>query len=89
MQEVVFPKTNLVRALLTGKIEQSLHEFGFSPRDIPFLFDHTEFPAIPFKSNQLCYFHEYARDVLNHRISTKEFATLFEMNERTARRNLR
>jgi hypothetical protein len=52
------------------------------------LFDHTEFPAIRFKSNQLCHDHEYARRVLNHPVSAKNLATLREMNERTVRRNL-
>jgi hypothetical protein len=36
----------------------------------------------------LCYSHEYARDVLNHPVSTKHLATLFEMEERVVHRNL-
>jgi hypothetical protein len=44
--------------------------------------------TIPFKSNPLCYFHEHARDVLNHPVGTTEFSTLFEMNEHTVRCNL-
>jgi hypothetical protein len=88
MQEVVFPKTNLAPTLPTVRIEQGLLELGFSARDIWSLFDHTAFPAIQFKSNKLCYFHEYARDILNDSISTKDFSTLVEMNERTVRCNL-
>jgi hypothetical protein len=52
------------------------------------LFDHTKFPPIPFKSKQLCDFHEYGRDVLNHPVSMKNLAMLFEMNKWTVRRNL-
>jgi hypothetical protein len=36
----------------------------------------------------LCYFHEYPRDVLSHPVSTKNLATLFEMNEGPVPRNL-
>jgi hypothetical protein len=88
MQVVVFPKMNLAPALPTVRIEQGLLELGFSVCDIPSLFNHTKFPAIPFTSNQLCYFLEYARDVLNHPSSTKDLATLFETNEHIVRRNL-
>jgi hypothetical protein len=89
VQELVFPKTNFAAALPTERIEQDLLELGFSTCDIRSWFDHTEFPAIPFKSNQLCYFHEYARYVLNDPISPKNLAIVFEMNERIVRRNLR
>jgi hypothetical protein len=70
------------------KIEQLPLDLGFSADDIRSLCDHTEFSAIPFKSNQLCNVHECARDILNHPVSTKYLATLVEMNERTVRRNL-
>jgi hypothetical protein len=88
MQEVVFPKTNLARALPTLRIEQDSLELGFSAHDIRSLFDHTEFPAITFNSNTLCFFHVYARDILDDWFSPKNLATLFEMNERTVHRNL-
>jgi hypothetical protein len=36
---------------------------------------------------RLCFFSNYAGDILNHSINTKGFATLFDMNERRRRRN--
>jgi hypothetical protein len=87
-QEIVFLKTRFAPDLSTESIEQSLLELGFLTRDIRPLYEHTEFPAIPFKLNQSCHFHEYASDVLNDPTSMKEFTTLFKMNERTVRHNL-
>jgi hypothetical protein len=47
---------------------------GLFAHNIRSLFDHTKSPAIPFEPNQLCYFHECQRDVLNHPINFKDLA---------------
>jgi hypothetical protein len=88
MENPDFPKTNLVPALPVSTIYQKLLALGFSQRDVTALSHHTEFPTIPFRSHQLLFFHDYARDVLNHPIDTKDLAVVFEFNERTARKIL-
>jgi hypothetical protein len=50
---------------------------------------HTEFPNIPFRSHQLCFFHEYVSDILQLTISMQQLAVLFQMHLSTVRRNLR
>jgi hypothetical protein len=88
MEEVTLPKTNLAPALPFEAIRQRLADLGFCPRDIRALAEQTEFPRIPFRSHQLCFLRDYANDILKHPIGTKALAELFEMSERTVRRNL-
>jgi hypothetical protein len=52
------------------------------------LFEHSEFPGIPFKFNQSFHFEKYVIEILHHPITTKDFCILFQMSERTVRHNL-
>jgi hypothetical protein len=83
MEEVVHAKTNLAPALPIESLEQGLLELGFSERGVRSLFEHTEFPTIPFRSHQLSFLRDYARDVTNHPVSARDLARLFKINERT------
>jgi hypothetical protein len=89
MEEVVLPKTKRARALLIKSLEQGLLELGFSERDVRSLFEHTEFPRIPFRSHQLCFLRDSARGVIHHPVSARDLATRFTINERTVYRTLR
>jgi hypothetical protein len=75
-EEVVLPKTNLTPALPIESLEQGLLELGFSERDMRSLFQHTEFPMIPFRSHQPCFLHDYAPEVIKHPVSARELAKL-------------
>jgi hypothetical protein len=52
MEEVAFPKTILALALPFESMQQGFRGLGFTLRNVRFLFEHSEFPGIPFKSNQ-------------------------------------
>jgi hypothetical protein len=52
MEEVAFPKTTFALALPIESMQQGFRGLGFILRDVRFLFEHSEFPGIPFKSNQ-------------------------------------
>jgi hypothetical protein len=47
-----------------------------------------EFLQIPSESCQLCFFENSAKEFLNHPSEQKNLAMLFELNERTVRKNL-
>jgi hypothetical protein len=66
MEDVVLPTTNLAPALSIESLEQGFFELGFSERDGRSLFEHTEFPTIPFRSHQLYFLRDYAREVTNY-----------------------
>jgi hypothetical protein len=87
MQDVDFPKTNGAPALMADRIHRNLLVLGFSDPEILGLFQHTEFLQILYKSHQLCFFGNDAKEFLNHRLGTKDLATLFELNERSVRKN--
>jgi hypothetical protein len=74
---MAFPKTNLAPALPIESMEQRIFGLGFTPRDVSFLFEHTKFPGIPFKSNSFCHFEKYATEVLHYPITTKDLSILF------------
>jgi hypothetical protein len=88
MKQLEFPKTNLTPALPIETIRAGLLQLGISDRDIRALLTHTEFSNTPFRSHQLCFFQEYARDVLYRTIGTQQLVVLFQMNPTTVRRNL-
>jgi hypothetical protein len=88
MEETTLPKTNLAPALPIETIQQGLADRSFAPRDIRALAHETEFCATPFKSHQLCFLHDWARNFTNHPIEIKDLAMLFQMNVRTVRCNL-
>jgi hypothetical protein len=88
MQEGHFPTSNLSPALPAEALRSRLLALDFSRRDISALFRQTEFLQIPYRSHQLCFLHDYARDVLDHPLRTADLAVLFEFNERTVRKNL-
>jgi hypothetical protein len=52
MEEIAFPKTTLALAPPIESMQQGFLGLGFILRDVRFLFKHSEFPGIPFKSNQ-------------------------------------
>jgi hypothetical protein len=88
MEQREFPKINLTPDLPIETIRAGLLQLGISDRDIRALLTHTEFSNIPFRSHQLCFFQEYARDVLHRIIATQQLAVLFQMNLTIVQRNL-
>jgi hypothetical protein len=88
MDGTTLPKTNLAPALSIETIQQGLADLSFAPRDIRALAHETEFCAMPFRSHQLYFLHDWACNLANHPIDIKDLATLFQVNVRTTRRNL-
>jgi hypothetical protein len=88
MEQSDFPESNLALALPAPSVNRDLLALGFPRRDIAALFEQTEFLQIPYKSHQVCFLRDYARDILGHALGTKELAALFERNERTVRKTL-
>jgi hypothetical protein len=46
--------------------------FDWKDRHGPSLFEHTEFPRVPFRSRQLCFVRDYAREVMFGKTKFKE-----------------
>jgi hypothetical protein len=88
MEERELPKTNLTPALPIETIRVGLLQLGIDARDIRALLTHTEFSDIPFRSHQLCFFQQYARDVLHRTLGKQQLAVPFQMNPTTVRRTL-
>lgn len=90
MEEIpCFSTNNLTPAVSVDEIVSSLIELKFSERDIRSLTEHSEFPSIPFRCNQLCFLHEYCKNVLDRHISITNLSFIFDMNERTVRKNIK
>jgi hypothetical protein len=66
----------------------NLAALGYSERDIRALTHDTEFAAIRYRSHQICFFADFADQMLHRAVSVRELATLFNANRRTVQKNL-
>jgi hypothetical protein len=87
-EEIATAAAGLAPAIDLEVIERNLSLIDFPERSIRLLLTHSDFPAMDFRNQQICFLEKWAGETLGRRISVKELATVFGMTSRTVRRAL-